>query len=195
MFKYLIPLLLVSTVAYADGTSDPFKLHHHFNSVIAPWDASNIAPAFVPPPAPTVDAALGKCSKDALEDVSAYLHAGGYTALLIATDKNKPDITQEIMYNSKDNSIINVSLYHDHAINMTEDKDKNPLTKICIGYVGTNVNADGPAFKSLILGLRMDLSNKALDEIDTEKRKLSTDTDNPHSEPYQGDPSKINYIR
>jgi hypothetical protein len=196
MLRYVIPLLLLSSFAQAEE-GNPLKLYHHFDPITG-FDGTD-APqlkGLLSKPIVVPTNLGGKCSTDDLKVVSTYLHSVGYTALMTSIDKNNPEIMKEIMYNLQDNSILSLSLVHDHNINKDEDKpEDNKLIKICLDYQGESPFADGPTMKKFILGQHMDMVTHMQNDEDEHKRKLSSGVEGEeHQEPYQGDPSKVDYI-
>jgi hypothetical protein len=194
MFKYLIPFLLATTLAYGQDINLN-KLHNHFDGMASDWDGSlhTVSPVIEKvAPLPLVTPAMGnKCTTDDLKVVSAYFRSFGYVALIEADDKSRDNVKDEIMYNMKDNSVLALSLFFDKPLKAEDNK----LLKICTEFQGTNTDADGPAFKKLVLGVQMHNMDDALDARDDHMRDLAKKGDDePHGAPYQGDPSKIGYI-
>ena len=200
MLKFLVPLLLASTVAYADN--DSFKFHHHFDAMAPSWDGTiqTMAPqikAAIPAETPKIGS---RCTTDDLKTVSSYLHSIGYTALVVAHDSARDNVQDEIMYNMNDNSILSLSMYYEKPLTDDEDKDSNKMVKLCTEFQGKNAYGDGKAFQKFVLGQHMAEQNLASDNRDDFMRKSSKgeikdkDGDPVHEEPYQGDPSRINYI-
>jgi len=195
MFKFLVPFLLATTLAYGQEAPNLDKLHNHFDPTTQDWDGSlhTVAPVIAKvAPLPVETPQIGnKCTTDDLKVVSSYFRSFGYVALIEADDKSRDNVRDEIMYNVKDNSILSLSLFFEKPLKAEDNK----VTKICTEFQGVNTDADGPAFKKLVLGVKMHQMNDALDEHDAHEKDLATGgDDNPHGQPYQGDPSKIGYI-
>jgi hypothetical protein len=193
MLKYLIPFLFATTIAYGQDVPHD-KLHNHFDPLANSWDGSlstvspviaNLAPLAAPTPE------MGhKCTTDDLKTVSAYFRSFGYTALLVADDKSRDNVRDELMYNINDNSVLSLSLFFDKPLS----SDDNKLIKICTEFQGVKVEGDGPTFKKFVLGQHMAEMNEALDRIDQHHRDLASGKEGEeHREPYQGDPSRIGY--
>jgi hypothetical protein len=203
MIKYLIPLLLASTIAYGQEISLD-KLHNHFDPMASEWDGSlpTVSPviAKVAPLPVATPVMANRCTTDDLETVKAYFHSYGYTALLVADDKTRDNVRDEIMFNMNDNSILSLSMIYDKSLKTADGEQKPVLIKLCTEFQGVNTFGDGAAFKKFVLGQHMASVNAQLDERDQAERdrsegKLNSSTGEPvESEPYQGDPSKVRYI-
>lgn len=192
MFKYLILFLLATTLAYGQD----IKLHNNFDNTVPSWDGSlrAVDPSLATvAPLPLITPTMGnKCTTDDLKVVSAYFRSFGYVALIEADDKSRNNVKDEIMYNMNDNSVLALSLFFDKPLK----DDNNKLLKICTEFQGVNTDADGPAFKKLVLGVQMHNMNDALDAHDTHMKDLAKGDQEKGEKnvPYQGDASQIKYI-
>jgi hypothetical protein len=200
MIKYLIPLLLASTIAYGQEISLD-KLHNHFDPMASEWDGSlsTVAPAIekVAPLPVATPVMSNRCSTDDLKTVSAYFHSFGYTALLTADDKSRDNVRDEIMYNLNDNSVLSLSLIYDKSLKAAEGDSKPILIKICTEFQGVNTFGDGPTVKKFILGQHIAETTAELDAHDQYMKDRADPTSkvaqgkDGETEPYQGDPSRI----
>lgn len=202
MFKFLVPFLLIATLASAQEV--PLnKLHNHFDPMASPdgtlQTVSPVIEKLAPLPV-AVPQMANRCTSDDLKTVSAYFHSYGYTALLTAHDKSRDFVLDEVMYNKGDNSILALTLVYDAKLSDDEDAPKPNLVKICTAFQGVGTFGDGPAFKDFVLGQKMAELNAKSNERDEFMLKSSKgevkdkDGEAVHEEPYQGDPSKVGYI-
>jgi hypothetical protein len=194
MFKFLVPFLLATTLAYGQEAPNLDKLHNHFDNFAPDWDGSlqTVSPVIAKAaPLPVATPSMGnKCTTDDLKVVSDYFHSFGYTALLEANDKTRDNVRNEVMYNINDNSILALSLFFEKPLNSEDNK----LTKICTEFQGVKTEGDGPTFKKFVMGQKMSEMNDALNEADQYKRDLAAGKKGEeHKEPYQGDPSKVDF--
>jgi hypothetical protein len=201
MIKYLIPLLLASTIAYGQEISID-KLHNHFDPMASEWQGNlkTVSPviAKVAPLPVETPVMSNRCSTDDLKVVSGYFHSFGYTAFMTANDKSRDNVLDEIMYNKGDHSILSLSLYFEKPL--STPKDENKLVKICTEFQGVNAYGDGPSLKDFVVGQKIAELNAASDERDQAERdradgkRKTADGKEVEPEPYQGDPSKVKYI-
>lgn len=168
MLKFLLPLVLVSSIAFPAelpkgegvGFSSPYTVQGPAEQVI------------------TKNMNIGKCvlGTSLIDD----LHHAGFQGLVQFTDSTNPKIIRSTMYDETSNQMAVISIVYKVAVPEAKQED---LLKVCVEYVGNTPRGRGDTFKSFWFNQKMDWNQTQLDGAQQEEKVRREKI----GEPYQGD--------